>query len=53
MGTLDTKIARISLKDILANLTEKFPIKRNPNLTKSVVFVIIPLFVEVVKGFWF
>ena len=48
MGTLDTKIVRISF-----NLTEKFPVKRNTNLTKSVVFVIIQLFVEVVKGIWF
>ena len=52
MGILDTKIARITLKDILTNLTEKYPIKRNPNLTKSVVFVVIQLFVEVVKGIW-
>ena len=39
-------------KDILTNLPENFPKEGDPNLTKSVVFVIIQLFVEVVKGIW-
>ena len=52
MGTLDTKIARISLKDILTNFPENFSKERDPNLTKSVVFVRIPVFVEMVSGIW-